>query len=192
MASRILIIDAHPDPSPERFVHALATAYLRGARGSERDVRVIRLADLDFPLLRSAHEWTDGTVPEAIAGAQADIAWAEHIVFFYPLWLGDVPALLKGFLEQALRPGFALKYKGRYPKKLLTGRSARVVVTMGMPAFFYRLYYRAHSLRSLERNILRSVGIAPVYETVIGLVEASSAKRRAWLKEIEDLGCDGL
>lgn len=189
-ADRILVIDAHPDPDPARFVHALAEAYLRGA--SERETRLIRLADLDFPLLRSAHDWMESAPPPVIARAQADIAWAEHIVFFYPLWLGDVPALLKGFLEQVMRPGFALRYRGRFPQKLLKGRSARIVVTMGMPAFFYRLYYRAHSLKSLERNILRFVGIGAVAESIIGLVDSNQIKREAWLREMEDLGLAGL
>jgi len=58
--------------------------------------------------------------------------------------------------EQVARPGFAFgtaKGKG-LPPKLLKGRSARVIVTMGMPALFYRWYYRAHSVKNLERNIL--------------------------------------
>lgn len=190
-ADRILVIDAHPDPDPARFVHALAEAYLRGA--SERETRLIKLAELDFPLLRSAQDWMEGTPPEAIRKAQEDIAWAQHIVFIYPLWLGDVPALLKGFLEQVMRPGFAMSYRGRgFPKKLLKGRSARVVVTMGMPAFFYRLVYRAHSLKSLERNVLRGVGISVTGESVIGLVDNNEINRGAWLREMEDLGLCGL
>jgi putative NADPH-quinone reductase len=81
-------------------------------------------------------------------------------VIVYPLWLGTMPALLKGFLEQAFRPGFAFdtKPKGLWNRRL-KGGSARIVVTMGMPAFFYRVYYRAHSLKSLKRNILEFCGI---------------------------------
>jgi putative NADPH-quinone reductase len=68
------------------------------------------------------------------------------------IWLGDMPAVLKGFSEQVLRPGFAISGSraGHLPKELLAGRSARIVVTMGMPA----LFYRAHSVKSLKRNIL--------------------------------------
>ena len=57
------------------------------------------------------------------------------------------------------------------PKKLLGGRSARLVVTMGMPALVYRWYFRAHSIKALERNILGFVGIAPIDETLIGSIE---------------------
>ena len=63
-------------------------------------------------------------------------------------------------------------------KRLLTGKTARIVVTMGMPAFVYRWYFGGHSLKSLERNILRFVGIRPVRESLIGMVEGSDAGGR--------------
>lgn len=67
--------------------------------------------------------------------------------------------------------------------------SARVVMTMGMPAWAYRWYFRAHSLKSLERNILRFSGIGPIRETLIGSVEAIKPERRQrWLAELRDLG----
>ena len=101
-----------------------------------------------------------------------------------------MPALLKGFLEQVARPGFALGEpgKGSLGKKLLGGRSARVVVTMGMPALIYRLYFQAHSVRSLERNILGFIGIAPVHRTLIGMVEGTAAAREQALDKLRLLG----
>jgi putative NADPH-quinone reductase len=122
--------------------------------------------------------------------AQEAIRWADHLVILYPLWLGTMPALLKAFLEQAFRPGFAIGRGGSGSswKKLLTGKSARVVVTMGMPALVYRWFFRAHSLKSLERNILGFVGIGPIRETLIGTVEASAASRERWLAKLRALG----
>lgn len=134
-------------------------------------------------------DWRHGTPPPAIEAAQATIRWAEHIVILYPLWLGDVPALLKAFLEQVARPGFAIGPMGKgLPEKLLKGRSARVIVTMGMPASFYRLFYRAHSLKSLERNILSFIGLGPIRHSIIGSVEASQRHRARWLERVRRLG----
>ena len=102
-----------------------------------------------------------------------------------------MPAALKGFFEQTLRPGFAFAAaaKGGLPRKLLRGRSARIVVTMGMPAFFYRWYFRAHSLKSLERNVLAFCGIAPVHASIVGMVEGlDDARRTGWLKRMQELG----
>lgn len=189
---KIAVIQGHPDPKGGHFNHALAEAYANAARESGHEVRLIDVAHMEFPLLRSQDEWKEGRVPDAIDRAQGDLQWAEHLAIFFPLWLGDMPALLKGFFEQALRPGFAVgeaKAPGLRFNKLLAGRSARVVVTMGMPALFYRLYYRAHSVKSLERNILKFCGISPVRTTLIGMVEAKKeGGPEMWLAKMHLLG----
>lgn len=187
MSKKILIIDGHPDPGAGRFVHALADAYAAGAKEGGHPVRRLDLSGIDIPILRSRADWTDGVPAPAIAEAQEAIRWAEHLVILYPLWLGDMPALLKAFLEQVARPGFALA-QGTMPKPLLKGRSARLVVTMGMPAFFYRFYFGAHSVKSFERNILKLVGIAPVAHSLIGNVEGAPEAREAWLDTMFTLG----
>jgi putative NADPH-quinone reductase len=194
MNKRIVIIDGHPDASAERYVHALAAAYRKGAEEAGHEVQTIDVGKLDFAGLRSNADFQKGKAPIAICESQEKIAWADHLVILYPLWLGSMPALLKSFFEQLLRPGFgfaAAKGKG-LPRKLLKGKSARIIVTMGMPALFYRLYFRAHSLRSLERNILGFCGIDPVRSTLVGMVEGmSQAGRREWLGKMEALGRRG-
>jgi putative NADPH-quinone reductase len=190
MPRRILIIDGHPDPEPQRFVHALAEAYASGAREAGHEIRTVRLSEMTFDLLRSNRDYRHGEVPEAITDVQNAIARSDHLIVLFPLWLGGMPALLKGLLEQSLRPGFAFVYadgKG-LPKKRLKGKSVRIVVTMGMPAFVYRWYFCAHSLKSLERNILRFVGFGPIRTSVVGSVEASAKKRERWLDRIRRYG----
>jgi len=188
---RILVIDGHPDARAERFVHALARAYWEGARSAGHEVQSIIVSELDFPLLRTAEDFQGGAAPAALRDCQEKIAWAQHVVILYPLWLGSMPALLKAFLEQVLRPGFAFGARegARPPKKLLAGKSARIILTMGMPALFYRWYYRAHSLKSLERNILAFCGIQPIRANILGMVEAvDSAQRGRWLARVQALG----
>lgn len=189
MAKRILILEGHPDPSGTRFGNALAAAYAQAAEDAGHGVARIVVAQLDFPLLRTQEDFEKGEPPGPIRAAQESIRWADHLVLFCPLWHGDVPALLKGFLEQVFRPGFAMEAQpGRFPKKGLTGKSAHVVVTMGMPAFVYRWYFGAHSLKSLTRNILGFSGVRPVRTTLIGLIEGSPARRQHWLEQMRRLG----
>jgi len=194
MAKHILIIQGHPDHRSRHFGHVLAQSYLEGAREGGHPIEGLDVAALEFPVLRGRDEWMQGQVPEAIRRAQESIARADHLVIFYPLWLGTMPALLKAFLEQVLRPGFAIdpgRSPGRWDKRL-SGKSARVVVTMGMPALFYRWYFRAHSLKSLERNILGFCGIGPIRESLIGLVESpNGARREKWLARMRELGRRG-
>mgnify|MGYP001627123683 CR=1 FL=1 len=171
MSKRILVIQGHPDNSVPHLLHALADAYADAARAAGHEVRVVDVTGLDFPLLRSQHDWEHGEVPAGLKSAQDSILWAQHLVLFFPLWLGGMPAILKAFLEQVLRPGVAFSYAKGNPMgiKGLTGRSARVVVTMGMPSLVYKWFFRAHSLKALKRNILGFVGIAPIRQTVIGM-----------------------
>jgi putative NADPH-quinone reductase len=193
LSHRIAIIDGHPDPERSHFCHAAADAYRRGAEESGHEVRLFRLGDMEVPLLRSQAEWENNPAPEGVRDCQEAVAWADHVVILFPLWLGGMPAMLKALLEQMLRPGFAFKPgSGPAGEKLLKGRSARIIVTMGMPAFAYRLYFRAHSLRSLRRNILGFVGIGPIRTTIIGSIASmSDARHRQWLKSIRAHGYNG-
>ena len=96
----ILQIDGHPDADGARFVHALANAHAGGAASAGHSVRRLKLATLDVSPLRSRAVRMDQAPPRAIAAAQNDISWASHLVCLYQLWLGDMPALRKGVLEQ--------------------------------------------------------------------------------------------
>jgi putative NADPH-quinone reductase len=187
--TKILVINGHPDKDPGHFLHAAADAYVRGATSRGHEVQCIDIAKLDFPLLHTMREWEQGSPCADITTAQAALKQADHLVLLYPLWLGDVPAILKGFLEQVMRPDFAFRYRSKgLPEKLLAGRSARVVVSMGMPSLFYGLFYRSHSLKSLKRNILGFVGFSPVRHSIIGAIEGSAGHRAAWLRKLERLG----
>lgn len=191
MKKRILLIQGHPDASTRHLGHILEDAYAEGALALDHAVRRIQVAQLDFPLLRSQAEWEKGELPPALAEVQEALHWCEHLVLFFPLWLGDMPAQLKGFLEQVMRPGFAFDTQDStgFNKKGLTGRSARVVVTMGMPALIYRWYFRAHSVKSLERNILGFVGFSPVNETLVGNVGSLDEKGvKKWIENLATLG----
>jgi len=191
MANHITIIQGHPDAGARHFGHALADEYAKGAEDGGHEVKRIEVARLDFPFLRTKEDFEKGVPPDQIKHAQEAIGWADHLVVIYPLWLGSMPALLKAFFEQVLRPGFAFEYQqsGGMAKKLLIGKSARIVVTMGMPAFVYRWIFFAHGLKNLKRNTFWFCGIGPVTDTIIGSIEGMTEKQRAaWLDEMRGLG----
>jgi putative NADPH-quinone reductase len=193
MSERIVIIQGHPDRSAPHLLHAMAASYEDGARAAGHDVRRIEVAQLDFPLLRDPVEFEKNAAPPpALAKAQEDMRWADHWVIFFPLWHGAMPALLKGFFEQVFRPGFAMEYTGKgFPKSLLKGKSAQVVVTMSTPPLFYRWILGAFGVRSLERSILSFAGIKPIRETLYGLAMAKDKDRARWLADMQRAGARG-
>lgn len=192
MTKRIAIIQGHPDAAGNHLLNAMADAYAEAAISSGHEVRRIEVAKLDFPLLRTQVDFATGELPPALVPSRDDMRWAEHWVFLFPLWHGTMPALLKGFLEHIFRPGFAMAYRERqFPKRLLSGRSARIVVTMGMPAMLYRWYFGGFGVRSFERSILSFAGIKPIRESLYGLTLADDKKRAGWIEDMRRHGRQG-
>lgn len=187
--ARICIIQGHPDAERDHFGHALCQAYAEGALEAGHQVEIIDVARLDFAVLRDPAEFATAP-PEPILKAQAQVAAADHLVVFFPLWLGTMPALLKAFFEQLARANFAIgpSDRGGWPRHNLKGRSARVVVTMGMPALAYRTLFGAHGVRSLESGVLGLAGVRPIRRSLVGTVEASAAARGRWLARLRRLG----
>ena len=107
MFKRILIIQGHPDASEPHLRCALASSYNFGTQSAGHTVKHANIAELDFPLLRSQKDFETGTVPSSLKPIQNDLLWTEHLVVFFPLWAGDMPALLKRFFEQLMRPSFS-------------------------------------------------------------------------------------
>ena len=179
MSKRIVIIQGHPDSRDNHLGFALSRSYAESARQAGHEVRNVNVGQLDFPLIRSKFHYERSDLPQQLREAQQDLLWAEHWVLFYPIWLGDMPAVLKGFFEQVLRQDLtALELDtGERWAKILKGKSARIVVTMATPAAVYRVFYGAHSVKSLERNMLKYCGISPVRTTLIGSVYKKSKKQ---------------
>jgi len=187
---RVLVIDGHPDPRPERFCHGLANAYVQGAKAAGHDVRRIDVSGLSFSWLARFEDFRGPVQNPDIRQAQSDIAWAQHLVFIHPLWLGAAPAMLKGFLEWVAAGGFALDTgpTGEGPRRALKGKSARLIVTMGMPALAFRIVFGAFGARAFARGILGLAGVGPVRKTYIGGVELSESHRAHALATVRKLG----
>lgn len=179
------------NPLPDSYSEALGKAYQRGAESGGHQVQLFMLGRMNFDaILREGYRREQPLEPDLVAARAAFVA-CEHVVFIFPLWCGDMPALLKGFIERVLQPDLLTVQKsgGKASWKMFKGKSARVIMTMGMPGFFYRWYFGAHALKLLRRNILQFVGIKPVRSTIYGMIEAvSDDTRKQWLREVEALG----
>lgn len=178
MAKKILIILGHPDK--ESFNGALALSYRKGAEEAGAEVRQINISDLDFdpnlPLEKKDHFDLEPDLKKA----QQDISWADHLVFVHPVWWGGVPAMLKGFIDRVLLPGFAYKFRENsvWWDKLLTGKTGHIIFTMDQPYYFYWFINGRPGIHSLKKMTLEFCGVKPVKVTPIGPVKKSSESFR--------------
>lgn len=186
---RILIINGHPDK--ESLCASLAVKYKIGADKSGAECEIVNLRDLEYsPVLKFGYRKRTDLEPD-LQKAWELIKKADHLVFIYPNWWGTYPALLKGFIDRLFLPGFAFEYqeKSPFPKKLLRGKTARLVVTTDTPDWYYSLVYRKPGHNSMKKSILGFCGIKPVKISTFGPVKSSTeVQRNGWLTKVEKLG----
>lgn len=187
---RILLILGHP--SNESLSAKIADEYCAGAEEIGNIVKRINLGDLDFiPFLENGYSKEQFVEPD-IKNAQEQIVWANHLVFVYPTWWATPPALLKAFIERALVPGFAFRYKkSKYVvawDRFLNGKTARIISTMDSPPFHYRWIIGDPGYKMMK-DVLTFCGIKPIAKTYFGSVKMSSEKKRKrWLQAVYKLG----
>jgi NAD(P)H dehydrogenase (quinone) len=186
---KILIINGHPDK--ESLCNELALSYKRGAESSSARCMLVNLIDLDFdPILRNGYRKRTELEPDLLK-IQQDIMDADHLVFVYPNWWGTYPALLKGFIDRVFLPKFAFKYRDNSVlwDKLLKGKTARLIVTMDTPKWYYSLIFKKPGHNSMKKGVLEFCGIKPVGITAFGPVRNSGEKKRQrWIQQTEKLG----
>ena len=189
MKKKNLVILGHPHT--ESFCGSLAKAYIEGAKVTGIDVRELKLGDLNFdPILWNGYNKIQELEPDLVKASEL-IQWSDHIVFVYPNWWGTMPALMKGFFDRVFLPGFAFKYRDNsaFWDKLLSGRTAHLIVTMDTPPWYYRWIYHRPGHNEMKRTILGFCGIKVVKITEIAIVRNSLPKMRSkWISMAKKLG----
>ncbi|MBL7225695.1 MAG: NAD(P)H-dependent oxidoreductase, partial [Desulfobacteraceae bacterium] len=178
-------------PDKNSFCDALAESYKKGALRAKADVKEIHVREIDFdPFLPFGYK-KEIELEQGLIDSQHMIKWADHLVFVYPTWWGTMPALLKGFIDKVFLPGFGFQYrKGSvWWDKLLKGKSARLIVTMDTPPWYFRLFYRRPGHNAMKKSTLEFCGVKPVKVISIGPVKSSKkSKRKSWLTQVQKLG----
>lgn len=186
---KILIINGHPDL--ESLSASLGQSYFAGAVASGFEAKLVHLSQLNFdPILHKGYRKIQELEPDLLQ-AQADILWAEHLVFIYPMWWGSVPALLKGFLDRTFLPGFAFRYHKTDPfwDKLLKGRTGRIISTTDAPRWFNLIKYGNPQIRMMKKTVMEFCGIAPVKVTQFDSIRSRKPEDiKKYLQKVYELG----
>lgn len=188
MSKRVLVLDGNPKKSS--FSGALAEAYVRSAE-KNNEVQLLKISDIEFNSDLSCGYDEKLPLEDSLKSFQASIEWCEHLVIVTPIWWGTLPAKLKGLIDRTFLPGFAFQYeKGKsIPNKLLKGRTARVIMTMDTPPWYYFLIQNSPAIKQLKAPTLEFVGFSPVKSKMIGPIISSSKDTRAkWINDVFKLG----
>lgn len=186
---KVLVINGHPDS--ESFNYALSEAYLKGLEDSDVQVELLNIADLDFnPNLKYGYRKISELEPDLLEAIDK-IKQADHMVWVLPMWWYGMPALMKGFIDRIFLPGFFFKYqKGNpFPKKLLKGKTARLIITADTVRWYDRWFMGSPLINQFKKGTLEFCGVKPVKVTYIAPIKDSTPSFRAkWLAKVKKLG----
>jgi len=151
---RVLVVNGHPDPSPERFCAALCDSFSEGARAGGAEVKHLHA-------LRVEHG-------ASLTDAITTIAWATHLVVIFPLWLGGMPGALNALFRQNQQKS------GRIAPD---DRPVHTIVTMDLPGFLHR-----KAMNDDTGDCVRLAGFVRQAQDFIGSVGSLTADQRGhWL-----------
>jgi NAD(P)H dehydrogenase (quinone) len=104
-----LIITAHP--STQGFTHQIADRLrtLSEKNGDTVEILDLYTTDLKQDYLRYEDKRSPRNDPTTQA-LQEKILWADELIFVSPMWWGDVPAIMKNFIDCNFGSGFAFQY----------------------------------------------------------------------------------
>lgn len=193
---RILVIIG--TPLAETLGHALARSYVAAAREAGAEVAVIDLAVDPIPghprnpgELRVPRSDADIPLDPEVARYIEQLDWSQHVVVFFPQWWGTYPAALKALIDRVFLSGsaFARRPQGKLWDRLLTGRTARIVMTMDSPRLWNALRYRNAAEISLKNAIFSYTGIRTRGITRFASVRYQTPeKHRRWIDQMSSQG----
>jgi len=131
-----LIIYSHFNS--DSFTKAITDKLVDESSVKGHEIKIVDLyADKFDPVLNASDMLPEVETPKDILAYQELIKWADHYSVVYPLWWGQMPAILKGFIDRVFANGVAFQYGAEGPKGLLEGRSARLIINTGTPDVYY-------------------------------------------------------
>ncbi|MGL4185200.1 MAG: NAD(P)H-dependent oxidoreductase [Thiotrichaceae bacterium] len=190
---RVLIVYAHPNANS--FNHAMLAACERGLTQAGHEIQVKNLYAEQFDPVLTANDLAllqTGVIPSKIQHEQQALLWAEGLIFIYPLWWYERPAILKGWFDQILTNGVAYTYSAAGVEGLLKHQKALVLITAGGSEGYFQDTNSVELIyRSMTEGTLQYCGIQNVQHQVYYNVPSLSAPdRQQILQDIEQFGAN--
>ena len=193
---KIFVLNGHPGTtSLSRF---FAETYITAATEAGHDVHHVHLADLDFDMDYGEGGYSNPKPLEPqIEAVLEELERADHVVLTAPMWWGSVPGKLKGLFDRILLPGrtFDTRNPNRFglPAPMLTGKTARMILTSDSPRLYLRLAHGDAMIRQLRGQVFGFVGIKPARLTYFAQASHPKPEQvQRWSDTVRKLGAQAL
>ncbi|CAA6803150.1 MAG: NAD(P)H oxidoreductase YRKL (EC @ Putative NADPH-quinone reductase (modulator of drug activity B) @ Flavodoxin 2 [uncultured Thiotrichaceae bacterium] len=188
---KTLIVYAHPNP--QSFNRAILDALVAGLQAAKHEVVIKDLYAENFdPVLKAQdlEQLQSGNIPPRIQAEQQTLLDAEQIIFIYPLWWFDRPAILKGWFDIVFTNQVAFTFNDKGVQGLLKHKKALVIITAGgSESYFQDTDAMPLIHRPVTDGTLGFCGIQDVQHKIyFDVPSLTDEKRQRILQEIEQAG----
>jgi NAD(P)H dehydrogenase (quinone) len=203
---RIFYIYAHPES--KSFNAAMKDTALIALKEKGHEVKLSDLYTMKFNPVLTASDFPERKNPdifkpffEAIKASKTGafapdikeemekVKWADLIIFQFPIYFTFMPAIMKGWIDRVLAPGFGFNpiTNSAYATGLFKGKSAMLVATAGSPKEMYS-EGGAHGdlnkhLESITHCVFEFMGIKVLPSYIIYKVSSMSMEKGAEVLE---------
>ncbi len=109
---------------------------------------------------------------------------SDEVIFIYPIWWMNMPAILKGFFDKVLLYGFAYNYEGGW-NPLLNIKKTVVITTSEQATNNFEA--SGDPVNDIIKNCMYSVGINnATWLNCDHITSGSDEHRKGFLKKVED------
>jgi putative NADPH-quinone reductase len=177
---RFLFIESHP--YGESFISSVAEAIRKILVGKGHFVSCINLLDDSFDPVMTADElrlWGEGKSKDKLVEKyQLMIMEADVLIIPFPVWWGSMPAILKGFWDKVLLPGWA--FPGH-----LKGKKAIVITTMTTTSAKFSEKFQNPIQGAFIKNTLEMCGIEVCKHFEIEKISSGRDYAEEKMREVE-------
>ena len=169
------IIFAHP--SHKSFTFKVMNSFIEGLIKAEHTYELGDLYSMDFKSDMDIEQYERETsgdplslLPADIAIEQKKVQGSDVLVFIYPVWWSDCPAILKGWFDRVWTYGYAYFYdKDDQRQSKVKPKKAIVLCTAGHTNEDLELTEIAQSMKFIMiKDRLNNVGICDVKMEILG------------------------
>jgi len=187
-----LVVYAHPNPAS--FNAAIRDTVTTSLEDQGHTVQVKDLYGLEFQPVLSRADLDNmmdphrSAIAQDIQKEQSDLAWARRLVFIYPVWWFDCPAILKGWLERVFTRAVSRTLRGEGTEGLLRLDKVLILQTTGLKEDAIQ---RRELLDLIDRPTLcwalTLIGVEKVEcKTLFGVPLVSPEEREAMLAAVRE------
>jgi NAD(P)H dehydrogenase (quinone) len=190
---KILVVYSHPNP--KSFNHAILETLTGTLRKRGDEVRVRDLYTLGFDPVLKASDFeaiAEQRAQDDVREEQKHVAWADVLVFLFPLWWAGPPAVAKGYMDRVFSDGFAYRFDEKGHHRLLSSKKVLTITTLGDTEENYRKKGFFEAMNRLMDGITFDFsGLQVIGHKYFGSVpSAGDPERKRMLEEVRALALE--